>query len=60
MKRRRRGEQVKNDNLNIFEKLYTLSQGEEIISVPKTTGITIIELNFSKLKPDAVVTIADR
>ena len=55
-------EQVKNDNLNIFEKLYTLSQGEEIISVPKTTGITIIELSnsFSKLKPDAVVTIADR
>ena len=55
-------EQIMKDKLNIYEKLYTLSQGNEIISVPKTTGITLIELSntLSKLNPDAVVTIADR
>ena len=55
-------EQVIKDNLNIHEKLYTLSEGSDLLNIPKTTAISILELSnsFSKLKPYAVITIADR
>jgi UDP-hydrolysing UDP-N-acetyl-D-glucosamine 2-epimerase len=53
---------IEKDGFEISEKLYTLFEGSDIKSAPKTTAIGILELStaFDRLKPDIVVTIADR
>jgi UDP-hydrolysing UDP-N-acetyl-D-glucosamine 2-epimerase len=50
------------DGFKISGRLTTLVEGEGPEAMAKTTGLSIIELSslFSSLKPDAVVTIADR
>ena len=42
--------------------IYSLIEGETPLTMAKTTGITIVELStiFSNLKPDVVLTVADR
>jgi UDP-hydrolysing UDP-N-acetyl-D-glucosamine 2-epimerase len=53
---------IEEDGLEITRKIYTVLEGENLISMAKTTGIGISELAtvFDDLKPDVVVTIADR
>jgi UDP-hydrolysing UDP-N-acetyl-D-glucosamine 2-epimerase len=53
---------IEDDGLEITRKIYTVLEGENLISMAKTTGIGISELAsvFDDLKPDVVVTIADR
>jgi UDP-hydrolysing UDP-N-acetyl-D-glucosamine 2-epimerase len=53
---------IERDGFEVTEKIYNVLEGETPITMAKTTGIAIMELTttFQKLKPDVVVTIADR
>lgn len=53
---------IEKDGFEISDKLYTLLEGSDIKSAPKTTALGILELTtlFDRIKPDIVVTIADR
>lgn len=53
---------IRNDGFEIAASVHNVIEGEDLISMPKTTGLAIQELStvFDQLKPDAVVTIADR
>lgn len=55
-------EYILNDGFNINEKVYMVLEGSSPTSMAKTTGLGILELAtaFDNLKPDIVVTIADR
>ena len=50
------------DGFKIASRVLNVIEGEDLISMAKTTGIGIVELStvFNQLKPDVVVTIADR
>ena len=51
-----------NDGFEIIAKVYNVLEGENLTSAAKTTGLGIVELSsvFKNIKPDVVVTIADR
>lgn len=53
---------VEKDGFKITEKIYNILEGETPTAMAKTTGLAIMELatTFYNLKPDIVVTIADR
>lgn len=53
---------IQNDGFEIAAKVFTVLEGENLTAAAKTTGIGILELStvFDNLKPDIVVTIADR
>lgn len=53
---------METDGFEVAEKVYTIIEGENLITSAKSTGLGIVELAtvFDKLKPNAVVTIADR
>jgi len=53
---------IENDGFEVIEKIYNILEGETPTAMAKTTGIAIMELAtaFHNLKPDVVVTIADR
>lgn len=53
---------VENDGFNVAARVYMVLEGENPTSMAKTTGIGLLELAtvFDNLKPDLVVTIADR
>lgn len=53
---------IENDGFEVVEKIYNILEGETPTAMAKTTGIAIMELStaFYNLKPDIVVTIADR
>jgi len=53
---------IKKDGFEIKEKIYSVIEGEDLNTMAKTTGLTLIELatSFANLKPDVVLTIADR
>ena len=53
---------IENDGFEVSEKIYNILEGETPTAMAKTTGIAIMELAtaFNNLKPDVVVTIADR
>lgn len=55
-------ELIENDKFNIDAKIYNIIEGEKLINMVKSTGVGIIELAsvFVRLKPDLVITIADR
>ena len=55
-------EVIKKDGFQVTETVYNLVEGENLMTSVKTTGLGMIELAgiFNSLKPDAVVTIADR
>ncbi|WP_412984473.1 UDP-N-acetylglucosamine 2-epimerase [Pontimicrobium sp. IMCC45349] len=53
---------IEQDGFNIDAKVFMVLEGENKTSMAKTTGLGVMELanTFYNLKPDAVVTIADR
>ncbi len=50
------------DGFTINERAYTVLDGENMTQMPKTVGLTMMELSnvFHNLKPDMVMVIADR
>lgn len=53
---------IEADGFSINAKVFNVLEGENLTAAAKTTGIGILELStvFDNLKPDIVVTIADR
>lgn len=53
---------IEKDGFQIAAKVFNVLEGENLTAAAKTTGIGILELStvFDNLKPDMVVTIADR
>lgn len=53
---------IQSDGFEVTAKVYNLLEGENLISAAKTTGMGILELStvFDNLRPDIVVTVADR
>lgn len=53
---------IKNDGFDIAARVYMVMEGENLATMAKTTGLGLLELAtaFDNLKPDIVVTIADR
>jgi UDP-hydrolysing UDP-N-acetyl-D-glucosamine 2-epimerase len=53
---------IEADGFNIAARVYMVMEGENPASMAKTTGLGLLELAtvFDNLKPDVVVTIADR
>jgi UDP-hydrolysing UDP-N-acetyl-D-glucosamine 2-epimerase len=53
---------IEADGFNIAARVYMVLEGENPASMAKTTGLGLLELAtvFDNLKPDVVVTIADR
>ena len=55
-------EQIRSDGFDVAERVYMVIEGENLVTSAKSTGLGLIELAtvFDKLRPDVVVTIADR
>ena len=53
---------IEADGFRISEKVFMVLEGKNATSMAKTTGLGVMELAnvFFRLKPDAVITIADR
>jgi UDP-hydrolysing UDP-N-acetyl-D-glucosamine 2-epimerase len=53
---------IEKDGFTITAKVFNVLEGENLAAAAKTTGIGILELSsvFDNIKPDIVVTIADR
>ncbi len=53
---------IKKDGFNPLKKVFYVVEGENLETQAKSTGLGIIELTtvFSELRPDIVVTVADR
>jgi UDP-hydrolysing UDP-N-acetyl-D-glucosamine 2-epimerase len=53
---------IERDGFPITAKVYNVLEGENLTSMAKTTGVGILELSsvFDNLRPDAVISIADR
>ena len=54
--------QIEKDGFPIAAKVFMVLEGENLVTSAKTTGLGLMELStvFDNLKPDVVVTIADR
>lgn len=54
--------EIEADGFTVDAKVYMVVEGENLVTSAKTTGMGLIELAtvFDNLKPDVVVTIADR
>ncbi|MBU6324738.1 MAG: UDP-N-acetylglucosamine 2-epimerase (hydrolyzing) [Bacteroidetes bacterium] len=53
---------IKQDGFDITAQVFNVLEGENLTAAAKTTGIGILELStvFNNIKPDMVLTIADR
>lgn len=53
---------MEQDGFKVAEKVFNVLEGENVTAMAKTTAIGMLELStvFDNLKPDVVVTIADR
>lgn len=53
---------IEKDGFEIVAKVFNVLEGENLTAAAKTTGIGILELStvFDNLRPDIVVTVADR
>lgn len=53
---------IENDGFEISSRVFNVLEGENLMSAAKTTGIGILELStvFNNLKPEIIVTVADR
>lgn len=53
---------IEHDGFQIAARVYMVLEGENLVTSAKSTGLGLVELAtvFDNLKPDAVVTIADR
>lgn len=54
--------QIENDGFRVANRLFNVLEGNSPAVAVKTTGLALLELStiFEQMKPDAVVTIADR
>ena len=54
--------QMEDDGFTVDRKIFSVVEGENPVAMVKSTGLGMIELvtAFEDLKPDVVVTIADR
>jgi len=54
--------EAEKDGFQISERIFNIVEGSSLSSMAKTTGLAIMELStvFNNLKPDIVVSIADR
>ncbi len=55
-------EYIERDGFDIAARVFNVIEGENLTAMAKTTGIGILELAtvFENLRPDAVITVADR
>jgi UDP-hydrolysing UDP-N-acetyl-D-glucosamine 2-epimerase len=55
-------EQIRNDGFTVNAVVYSIVEGEKPTTMAKSTGMGIMELatQFENLKPDVVITVADR
>ena len=53
---------IEADGLSITDSFYSIIEGENLVTMSKSAGLTILELTniFNKIKPDVVVVLADR
>lgn len=53
---------IRNDGFKSIETVYSLVEGENLVTPVKTTALGMIELSsvFERLKPDVVLTVGDR
>jgi len=53
---------IERDGFNPLKKIFYVIEGENLLTQAKSTGLGIIELStaFYELKPDVVITVADR
>ena len=53
---------IEEDGFDISARVYMVLEGENLASMAKTTGLGLIEMAtvFDNLRPDVVVTVADR
>ena len=53
---------IKEDGFKINERVFSLLEGESLLTMAKSTGLGIMELStaFIEIKPDYVIVIADR
>ncbi len=53
---------IKKDHFKIDEMLFSVVEGNDLVGMSKTTGLSIIELSniLKKQKPDLVIAVADR
>ncbi len=53
---------IEKDGFEVVSRVFNVLEGENLMSAAKTTGIGILELStvFNNIKPDIVVTVADR
>src|ERR687890_580965 len=53
---------IERDGFQIKQRVYMVLEGENLVTSAKSTGLGLVELAtvFDNLKPDAVVTVADR
>jgi UDP-hydrolysing UDP-N-acetyl-D-glucosamine 2-epimerase len=53
---------IERDGFRVASRVYMVLEGENLASMAKTTGIGLMELTtvFDNLRPDVVVTVADR
>jgi UDP-hydrolysing UDP-N-acetyl-D-glucosamine 2-epimerase len=53
---------IERDGFQIAARVYMVVEGENLVTSAKTTGLGLVELAtvFDNLRPDAVVTVADR
>ncbi len=53
---------IEGDGFDIAARVYMVLEGENLTTMAKTTGLGVLELStvFDNLRPDVVVTIADR
>jgi UDP-hydrolysing UDP-N-acetyl-D-glucosamine 2-epimerase len=53
---------IQDDGFEVAARVYMVLEGENLASMAKTTGLGVLELAtvFDNLKPDVVVTVADR
>ena len=53
---------IKRDGFKINHIVYTLVEGENLLTMSKSTGLSVIEFStaFDQLKPDIVLVVADR
>lgn len=53
---------IEREGFPITERLYTLVEGETLVTMAKSTGLALLELPtvFERLRPDVVLTVGDR
>ncbi len=53
---------IKNDGFKVNEEIYNLIEGENTLTMAKSTGLAIVEIanTFQRLSPDLVIVIGDR